>query len=114
MRRTALPVLFAAVLFLLIQPAWADRGYRLTLATAATVGPVELQPGDYTLHLHDANVLLTELRDGKEYALEAKVDQSAEKKFSSTSIHTERVGGTRVIREIRLAGTRTTVTFAQK
>ncbi|MBS1854250.1 MAG: hypothetical protein JST11_02710 [Acidobacteria bacterium] len=98
----------------MIQPAWADRGYRLTLAAASTAGSVELQRGDYTLHLHDGGVVLTSVDNGREYPLEAKVDNNAERKFTSTAIHTERVGEARVIQQIRLAGTRTTVVFAQK
>ncbi|MDE3165275.1 MAG: hypothetical protein KGN36_05675, partial [Acidobacteriota bacterium] len=82
MRLTAILILFAALLCLLAQPVWADKGYRLTLAGASKIGAVELQPGDYTLHLHDDGVVLSDIRTREDYKFEAKVDTGAERKFA--------------------------------
>ena len=104
-------VLLSVALFVLIGPARADKSYPLTMTNAAKAGSIHLQPGDYTLVLDNSKVRFTELKTGKEFEVDAKIDNSAEKKFESTAIHSEQVEGATLIREIRLGGTRTTVAF---
>ena len=111
MRLKALFVLLSIALFVSIEPAMADKSYRVTMTSAAKVGSVQLQPGEYTLVLDNSKVRFTEVNTGKEFEVTAKIDDTAEKKFESTAIHSTRAEGATLITEIRLGGTKTRVAF---
>lgn len=104
-------VLLPAALFILAGSAIAHKTYSLKVSDPTTAGAHQLKPGDYTLAVDNARVSLTENTTGKKLELEAKVSQSAEKQYSNTAVHSEVVEGVRVIKEIQLGGTNTSVTF---
>jgi hypothetical protein len=111
MRLKTVFVLLAVAFFVLIGPARADKSYDVTMTNAATAGSIQLQPGDYHLVLDNSKVRFTELKTGKEFEVDAKIDNSADRKFESTEIHLQRVEGATLITEIRLGGTKTRVVF---
>jgi hypothetical protein len=104
-------VLFSAVLFVLVGTAMADKSYPVKVTDAAKAGSIQLQPGDYELVLDNSRVLFRELKTGKEFEVDAKIDESAAKKYASTALHSSRVDGAMLITEIELGGTKTKVTF---
>ncbi len=104
-------LLLPAALFVLVAPAMADKSYDVTMTNAATAGSIQLQPGDYHLVLDNSKVRFTELKTGKEFEVDAKIDNSADRKFERTEIHLERVAGATLITEIRLGGTKARVVF---
>lgn len=111
MRLKTVFALLSAALFVLIAPARADKRYQVTMTNAAMVGSIQLQPGDYHLVLDNSKVRFTGLKTGKEVEVDAKIDDSAEKKFERTEIHSQRVEDATLITEIRLGGTKTRVVF---
>jgi hypothetical protein len=111
MRLKALFVLLSTALFISIEPAMADKSYRVTMSGPAKIGSVQLQPGEYILVLDDSSAHFTEVKTGEEFEVLAKIDDTAEKKFESTAIHSTRANGETLITEIRLGGTRTRVAF---
>jgi len=111
MRLKTVFVLLSALLFVLVGEVRADKSYRVKLTGAAKAGSVQLQPGDYHLVLDNSRILFRESVTGKEYPVEAKFDDSAEKKFASTAIHSQQMEGATLITKIELGGTKTTVAF---
>jgi hypothetical protein len=101
----------AVALFLLAVPAFADKSYQFTVSSAAKLGSVQLQPGEYSLVLDNTTVRLRDLRTGDEFEVTAKIDDTADKKFDHTEIHSTRDADTVLITEIRLGGTNTRVVF---
>ena len=101
----------SALLLVLIGPARADKSYRVTVSNVSKAGSVELQPGDYHLVLDNAKGRFRELKSGKEFDVEAKIDDSAVEKFEQTAVHSRQGEGTMLISEIRLGGTKTKVVF---
>jgi hypothetical protein len=53
MRLKALFVLLTTALFISVEPAMADKSYHVTMASAAKVGSMQLQPGEYKVVLDD-------------------------------------------------------------
>lgn len=111
MRLKTVFVLLSTVLFVLVGEARADKSYQVKVTTAAKAGSVQLQPGDYHLVLDNSRILFRELETGKEYPVEAKIDDSAEKKFENTAIYSRQKEGAMLITKIELGGTKTTVAF---
>ena len=111
MKLKTLFLLLPALLFVLVGEARADKSYQVKVGTSAKAGTVQLLPGEYQLVLDNSKILLRESVTGKEYALDAKIDDSAEKKFANTTIHSRQVDGATLITKIELGGTKTTVAF---
>jgi hypothetical protein len=104
-------LLLPAALFVLTAPAMADKSYHVTMTQAVTAASVQLRPGDYNLVLDNSKVRFQEVQTGKEFEVNATIDDSADKKFENTTIHSQRVEGATLITEIRLGGTKTRVVF---
>ena len=84
------------------------KSYTVTLFQPSIVGGAELQPGDYKLDLNESKVVI---RSGKKSA-EADVKvETADQKFSSTSVRYQNGDGKYRIQEIRLGGTKTKLVF---
>jgi subtilase family serine protease len=88
--------------------ASAANSYRVTLFQPAIVNGTELKPGDYKVTLKENKAVLT---SGKK-SVEANVRQeTADSKFSSTTVrYTDEAGKYRV-QEIRIGGTNTRLVF---
>ncbi len=94
-------VLGFAVLALAVASA---ETYRFTLFQPSVVKGTELRPGAYKLELKDNRIVIA----GGGQSVEAAVKvESAEKKFSSTTLRYASSGGKYSIEEINLGGTRT-------
>ncbi len=88
--------------------ASAATTHRVTLFQPSVIGGKQLKPGDYKLELNDAKVVISK---GKE-SVEAQVKvESADSKFSSTSVRYINGDGKARIQEIRLGGTNTRLVF---
>jgi hypothetical protein len=86
--------------------AMAASSYRVTLFQASTIGGQELKAGEYKIEVKDNKAVV---KAGKQQ-VEADVKvESAEQKFSSTSVRYAEGGK---VQEIRLGGTNTRLVFA--
>ena len=82
--------------------------YRVTLFQPAVVQGQELKAGEYRLELKDAKVVIAD----RKHSVEAPVKvESADKKFSSTTVRYANAEGKSAIQEIRLGGTNTKIVF---
>jgi hypothetical protein len=111
MMRLALLFLVAAALVSAGSPT-VSKEFRLTLREAVVIGTQQLQAGDYRLKLDDAasKVTLRDSRSGESFDLNAKI-QNGDRKFDQTQVHTDSASGQRLVKEINLGGTKTTVSF---
>jgi hypothetical protein len=104
--------LLATLLFigLVAGTARADRSYEISLSSVSKIGNVQFKPGEYRLVVDAPKVRLTHLSSGETVELDAKIQES-DTKSEHTSVHTQQVDGVSRISEIRIAGSKTRVSF---
>lgn len=97
------------LLFLLLAVTIASaKTYSVTLFQPSRVAGTELKPGEYRVEVQDGKVVI---RSGK-LRVEAPVKvETAESKFSSTSVRYADGEGAARIQEIRLGGTNLRLVF---
>ncbi len=95
--------------FLMLAVALASaKTYNVTLFQPSFVGGTELQPGEYKLDVQDTKVVIK--AGGKLIESDVKIE-TADSKFSSTSVRYASGDGKYRIQEIRLGGTKTKLIF---
>jgi uncharacterized protein YdbL (DUF1318 family) len=98
-----------AVIALLGVSLASAKSYTITLSNACQAGGAQLKPGQYTLKLDGAKVVLVDSR-GKSIETTARVE-TAERKFDQTSIVISRADGIARLQSITLAGSKSKVIF---
>jgi hypothetical protein len=89
--------------------ASAASSYKVTLFQPTLIGGKELKPGVYKVEVKDSTAVLSQ---GKE-SVEAPVKtETADSKFSNTSVRYRNGDGKYRIEEIRIGGTSTRLVFA--
>ena len=100
--------LFFALVTLGMAVASAAPSYKITLFQPSIVAGKELRPGDYKVELKDNTAVLSK---GKE-TVEAPVKtETADSKFSSTTVRYLNGDGKYRVQEIHLGGTTTKIVF---
>jgi hypothetical protein len=93
---------------LALAAASAASSYRVTLFQPSIVAGQELKPGDYKVTVKDNKATIA---SGK-HSVEASVKtETAENKFSSTTVRYSNGDGKYRVQEIRLGGTNTRLVF---
>lgn len=80
--------------------------YNVTLFQPSVVSGKELKPGEYKLTIDGGTAILVKGKEKVEFAVKL---ETAESKFSSTSVRYADQGGKMKVQEIRLGGTTTKV-----
>jgi hypothetical protein len=93
-------VLFTALLGLVALAS--AKSYSLTLYEPSLIGGTELKPGDYTLELKNEKVVI---RKGKQMGEAPVKVESADNKYSSTTVRYRNGDGKYRIQEIHIGGT---------
>ena len=93
-------VVFVAMLAL--AAVASAKSYSITLYEPSVIGGTELKPGAYSLELKDQKVVI---RKGKQMGEAAVKVESADTKFSSTTVRYSNGDGKYHIQEIHLGGT---------
>lgn len=88
--------------------ASAASTHRVQLFQTSTVGGTELQPGEYKLTVDGNKAVITK---GKQTVEAAVKTETADSKFSSTSVRYSNGNGKYKVQEIRLGGTTTKLVF---
>jgi|ERR1700722_6390914 hypothetical protein len=86
------------------------KNYELTLSSLTKVGTVQLKPGQYTLKVTGANAVFTDVETAKTFTTAVKVENS-DKKFDTTRVDASKEGGTDVVKDIELGGSKTKLEF---
>jgi hypothetical protein len=88
--------------------ASAASTYRITLYQPSIINGTELKPGEYKLTLTDRKAVITSGKTSVEADVKA---ETAENKFSSTTVRYRNGDGKYRVEEIRLGGTNTKLVF---
>lgn len=88
--------------------ASAASTYRITLFQPSIVAGTELKPGDYKVTLKDDKAVITSGKTSVEAAVRT---ETADSKFSSTTVRYANGDGKYRVQEIRLGGTNTRLVF---
>ena len=80
------------------------KSYTITLFQPATVGAVQLKPGDYRVDVVDRKVVI---RNGQVEATSPVSVEAGDTRYRTTTVRFENSNGTMRIQEIRLGGTST-------
>lgn len=86
------------------------KSYEFALSGVTKVGSVELKPGQYTVKVTGSNAVFTEVDTAKSFTTPVKV-QSGDKKFETTRVDASKEGGTDVVKDIELGGSKTRLDF---
>ncbi len=78
------------------------KSYSITLFEPSVIGGTELKPGEYTLELKDQKVVI---RKGKQSSEATVKIETADSKYSSTTVRYSNGDGKYRIQEIHLGGT---------
>jgi len=95
-------VLFLFTVLVGLAALASAKSYSLTLYEPSVIGGTELKPGDYTLELKEEKVVI---RKGKHMGEAAVKVETADNKYSSTTVRYSNGDGKYHIREIHLGGT---------
>jgi hypothetical protein len=102
--------LFVCALLAFSALCFAAKSYDIVLTAPTKAGAVDLKPGQYKLKVDGPNAVFTSSQNSKTFSAPVKV-QTGEKKFETTRVDTTTENGTRVMKEIQLGGTSTTLEF---
>jgi len=89
--------------------ASAAPSYRVTLFQPSMVNGTELKPGEYKVTLSDNKAVISSGKTSVEATVKT---ETADSKFSSTTVRYSNGGGKYQVQEIRLGGTTTKLVFA--
>ena len=89
--------------------ASAASSYKVTLFQPTLVGGKELKPGVYKVEVKDATAVISQGKESVEAPVKA---ETADSKFSNTTVRYRNGDGKYRIEEIRIGGTSTRLVFA--
>jgi maltose-binding protein MalE len=84
--------------------------YEISLSGPTKAGSVTLKPGQYRLKVDGNTATFTYVETSKQFTTPVKVTTS-DKKFDDTRVDANKDGGTDVIKDIELGGTKTKIDF---
>jgi hypothetical protein len=92
---------------------WAGpKAYSVVFSEQVKAGDVALPPGEYKVKVDGSNATFTDTKTRKSTTVPVKVE-SADKKFESTLLDTEKQGDMPRLNSIRLGGSNTMLQFGK-
>jgi hypothetical protein len=86
------------------------KSYELTLSSVTKVGSVQLKAGQYTLKVTGNNAVFTDVETAKSFTTPVKIE-TTDTKFDTTRVDASKDGGTDVVKDIELGGSKTKLEF---
>lgn len=102
-------VLAGALAIFTMSMAFA-KSYDISFSSPTKAGSAQLKAGDYRLSLDGAKATFTDVNTLKTVTTDVKVENS-DKKFDNTKVSTTTDGGTTVVKEIELGGSKMKIDF---
>ncbi|MCC7339872.1 MAG: hypothetical protein IT170_02200 [Bryobacterales bacterium] len=102
-------ILSALAILLLTVSIASAKTHTITLYAKSNLAGQELKPGDYKVEIDGEKVTIT---NGRRTLVPATTVEEGSETFAKTSIRYREVDGKRTIREIRLGGSNTKLTFS--
>lgn len=103
--KIGIAALLLALTVLATGAAADQKSFGISLSAVSRIGDMEMMPGDYRVIVDGNKVQFTEVKTGREFEVEAKVEDTAQK-AAGTEVHSQNVDGTNRIVEIRTGKTR--------
>jgi len=103
-------VLLAAVLAAFTLSLAIAKTYTISFASPMKVGSVQLKAGEYRLSVDGNKATFTDANSNKSVTTDVKVENS-DKKFDQTLIDSTNDGGTNVVKDIELGGSKIKIDF---
>jgi hypothetical protein len=103
-------ILLAVVLALFTITLATAKTYGISFTSPAKVGSVQLKPGDYKLTVEGNKATFTNVKSREAYTTDTKVENSA-KSFEDTKVDTKTDGGTTVVTDIEVGGSKLKLDF---
>ncbi len=107
---SAKSLLLAGVLVISSISLASAKTYEISLAGPTKAGNLTLKPGQYRLKVEGTTATFTFVETSKQFTTTVKID-TADKKFDDTRVDANKDGGTDVIKDIELGGTKTKLEF---
>jgi len=103
-------LVLAGVLAIFTMSLAIAKTYDVAFGSRTKVGSVELKPGDYRISLSGNKVTFTAVDTQKSFTTDVKVE-NGDKKFDDTRVDATNEGGTSVVKDIELGGTKVKIEF---
>jgi hypothetical protein len=103
-------LVLAGVLAIFTMSIAVAKTYDITLSNATKVGNVQLKAGDYRMSVNGTKATFTDVNTLKTVTTQVKVENT-DTKFDDTKINTTTDGGTPVVKDIELGGSKTKIEF---
>jgi len=103
-------VLLAAVLAAFTLSLAIAKTYTISFASPMKVGSVQLKAGEYRLSVDGNKATFIEVNSAKATTTDVKVENS-DKKFDQTTVNSTTDGGTSVVKDIELGGSKIKIDF---
>jgi hypothetical protein len=84
--------------------------YDISFSSPTKVGNAQLKPGDYRLQVNGTKATFTNVETLKAVSTEVKVE-TTDKKFGDTKVDSTTDGGTSVVKDIELGGSKVKLDF---
>jgi len=103
-------ILLAAVLAVFTLSMAFAKTYDVTFSSPTKVGSVQLKAGDYHLKVDGNKATFIDTRSAKSVTTDVKVE-NGDKKFDQTMVNSTTEGGTNVVKDIELGGSKIKIDF---
>ena len=103
-------VLLATVLAIFTLSMTFAKTYDVSFSSTTKVGSVQLKAGDYHLKVDGNKATFIEVNSAKATTTDVKVENS-DKKFDQTTVNSTTDGGTSVVKDIELGGSKIKIDF---
>ena len=107
---TGKSILTAGALMLATLGIASAKSYDIVLTAPAMAGTNELKSGDYKVKIEGAQAVFTDAQNEKSFTVPVKVENT-DKKFDNTQVNASKEGGTDVVKDIELGGSKTKLDF---
>lgn len=102
--------LYAGVLAILTLTVASAKTYDVKFTAATKAGDLQLKPSDYTIKIDGSKITFIEAKSKKAFTTDIKVE-NAPKSFEFTRVDASNEGGTSVLKDIELGGSKIKVDF---
>ena len=103
-------LVLAGVLAIFTMSLAFAKTYDISFSSPTKVGSVQLKAGDYRMSLNGNKATFTDVQTLKNFTTDVKVENT-DKKFDDTKVNTTSDGGTTVVKEIEVGGSKIKLDF---
>ena len=103
-------IVLASLLAIVMLSVAAAKSYIINLASPMKAGGVALKAGEYKLAINGNKITFTDEKSNKSFTTDGKIETS-EKSYPYTRVDSTTDGGTTVVKDIELGGSKLKIDF---